>query len=86
MTSVDLQFHWNRRKERALSFVAHPEVYKVCDQCWSISKRGARVCPICGAWRWDRTPERVIEISRLMAKNPFPVTAGVVPRLSNGSV
>jgi hypothetical protein len=55
----------------------------VCDQCLSISPLSARVCPICGAWQWVETPERIKEVSRMMAKNPFPVTAGVVPRLSD---
>jgi hypothetical protein len=72
-----------RRAARAALFIAEPQNYKVCDQCLSIARLLAPVCPICGAWRWDATPERIIEVSRTMAENPFPITAGVVPRLKD---
>lgn len=82
MTDAELKSHLSRRKNRALHFVRHPELFKVCDQCLSISRVATRVCAVCGAYRWDESAERVIAVSSVMARNPFPLTAGVVPRLA----
>lgn len=86
MTEAYYQRHLAARGARTSRFIAEPQNYKVCDQCLSIFKRGVRVCPICGAWRWDESPERVVAIARVMSLHAFPQTAGTVPRFSEESV
>ena len=85
MTEDYLKEHLARRCALAAGFIAEPHRFKVCDQCSSIAVIYAPACRICGAYRFDECPKRVIEVSHQIAANPFPVTAGTVPRLSTNS-
>ena len=83
MTLEYLKQHFAFRRARAKSFIDDPARFKICDQCWSVSVARANLCPVCGCYRWDDSAKRVIRIAKRIAKNPFPLTAAVVPRLAN---
>ena len=53
-----------QRREKAARIEASPEDYKVCEGCGSIVKLAAVICPVCKHYRFDETPERVIEQAR----------------------
>jgi recombinational DNA repair protein RecR len=81
MTEVQKQIHFDLRKSHVQRILEAPETYMVCTQCQSISKRTARLCPICAAYRWDHSLERIVETAKHIGRSPFPYSAGVVPRL-----
>jgi hypothetical protein len=81
MTTEALTTHTVKRFRRASQIIAQPGLYKVCDQCRSINTQPAHKCHVCGAYRWNNDPVLVADTAREMGYNPFPVTAGVVPRL-----
>lgn len=75
--------HLGLRRSKAATFIASPADFKVCDQCNSIAAVHSAVCGLCGAYRFDDSPERVVEVARLMMETAFPFTAGTVPRLTS---
>ena len=81
MTEQALLRHLARRHAKAAGFIADPSRWKVCNQCWSICCADAPVCHVCKAYRFDWDRAWVCEVARMIGRNPFPVTAGVVPRL-----
>jgi hypothetical protein len=74
--------HLHCRAQQAAEFIANPGLYKACDQCHSISQLNARICFVCGAYRFDESRETVILVSQIIGSSTFPFIAGVVPRLS----
>ena len=81
MTDATIRKHRAARAEWAARFIAEPHKFKVCTQCLSISMAAAGLCLVCGTYRFDCRPERVIEIATIIGSTPFPFTAGTVPRL-----
>ncbi len=73
--------HLAQRQEGISTIILEAERFKLCTQCLSIAFKRARICPICRAYRFteDRT---MIEITAgIIAKHPFPLTRGTVPRI-----
>jgi hypothetical protein len=68
------------RRQQADAVLAEPHLYKVCDQCRSISFRTCGLCPICHGYRWDESREALIETAKTIGTTPFPLTAGTVPK------
>jgi hypothetical protein len=58
------------RKRRAEKIIASPEAYKVCEGCDSIVSATAASCPNCRSYRFDSSPERVVEQARLLSSRP----------------
>jgi hypothetical protein len=73
--------HLASRQQSAEKILVEATQYKVCDQCRSILYRQATHCTVCGAYRFDESPDRVRATAREMGGNPFPVTSGTVPRI-----
>ena len=82
MTNEALEQLWVVRLEGLRSTVAHAADYRECDQCRSIVPKQMGLCPWCHCYRFKEDAETVLGTLREMAKNPYPVTLGVVPRLS----
>ena len=85
MIAAILSEHLRRRRTKRDAFIARPHKYKVCDQCRSISLVTVRYCPLCHCYRLDETEATVKRTAAIIGENPFPLTAGVVPRLSDPS-
>ncbi len=81
MTEDVRQYHLAIRRAKMEAFIANPESYKVCCLCRSISLECGGLCPVCGAYRFTSDRETVIETAKIIGSNPFPLTAGVVPRI-----
>lgn len=54
---------------------------KACDQCRSVFSKDIGICRFCGAYRFNERPAVVRATLKIMLKSPFPVSAGVVPRV-----
>jgi len=67
------------RQEWAQRCIENPHLFKTCDQCRSISYEDEGRCYLCGCYRFNESPEFVIESAKIIGSSPFP--AGVVPRL-----
>jgi hypothetical protein len=80
MTQEALELHWTFRRARAIGILAEPHDHKVCDQCRSVSRKSARICPICGTYRFHSSKRIVVKVAKLIRASPFPYSAGVVPR------
>ena len=79
----EAQHQWQAlRRRQAHAALAKLHLYKVCDQCRSISFKTCGLCPICHGYRWDESRETLIETANIIGTTPFPLTAGTVPRFS----
>jgi uncharacterized paraquat-inducible protein A len=67
MSSTD---HLADRAARAEKIIAAPENFKVCEGCESIVTMRVTSCPNCHGYRFDESPERVVEQARLLASRP----------------
>lgn len=83
MTQAEQYKHLAARQKRAEQIMVEVERFKVCDQCRSISFKQAQTCSVCGAYRFVEDPEIVCGTAREMGANPFPITAGTVPRFES---
>jgi hypothetical protein len=64
------------RAATAAKIAANPAGYKVCEGCDSIVGSGAALCPNCHSYRFDASPQRVIEQARLLgSREQTSVTA-----------
>ncbi len=54
------------RREKAEQIAANPSGYKVCEGCDSIVGAQVVLCPNCHSYRFDETPQRVVEQARLL--------------------
>ena len=54
------------RQAKAAKIAANPGAYKVCEGCDSIVGAGAVLCPNCHSFRFDASPQRVVEQARLL--------------------
>ncbi|MFD2257051.1 hypothetical protein ACFSSA_10205 [Luteolibacter algae] len=48
------------RAETAAKIAAAPQNYKVCEGCDSIVGRSTAICPNCHSFRFDETPDSVV--------------------------
>jgi uncharacterized paraquat-inducible protein A len=62
--------HLAERAARAEKIIAAPANFKVCEGCDSIVTARVVACPNCHGYRFDESPERVIEHARLLASRP----------------
>ena len=74
---------WNLRRASVARFIAEPERFKECEQCRSISLKGAAICQWCGGYRFLEDPKRVRATAREMGTRPYSLAAAVVPRLAS---
>ena len=81
MNPSEVARYWAERNRKLDEIVADAGKYKVCDQCRSIAFKRARICGVCGTYRFDETPEYLRETAREARKSPIPFTAGVAPRI-----
>ena len=83
MNQTTQALHLNRRRLKAIKIVVNAEQFKVCDQCSSIAVKNARVCPLCGAYRFDESIATVRRVANFSGTCPFPLTSAFVPRISD---
>ena len=62
--------HLADRAARAEKIIAAPGNFKVCEGCDSIVTARVVDCPNCHGYRFDESPERVVEQARLLATRP----------------
>ena len=62
--------HLADRAARAEKIIAAPDNFKVCEGCDSIVTERVVNCPNCHGYRFDESPERVVEQARLLATRP----------------
>lgn len=62
--------HLADRAARAEKIIAAPGNFKVCEGCESIVAARVVDCPNCHGYRFDESPERVVEQARLLAARP----------------
>lgn len=64
------------RAASAARIIANPAAYKVCEGCDSIVGSGATLCPNCHSYRFDDTPNRVIQQAQILgSRDQRSVTA-----------
>lgn len=75
------------RTEKALEILRQPEHYKVCDGCYAIHKTGAKLCGVCGSYRWRARVNAVRAVIKIILKrkDPFPLTQACLPRIIQGA-
>jgi hypothetical protein len=71
------------RAKTAYPVMLCPDIFKVCDSCWSISKVHIPICPVCHSYRWRTRIMTVLAAVRIMLRraDPFPVTLACPPRI-----
>ena len=62
--------HLQDRAARARKIVAAPQTYKVCEGCEAVVAARVVTCPNCHGYRFDESPERVVEQANLLASRP----------------
>ena len=62
--------HLQDRAARARKIVETPQNYKVCEGCDSVVAARVVTCPNCHGYRFDESPERVVEQAHLLASRP----------------
>jgi len=62
--------HLEDRAARAKKIIEAPENFKVCEGCESIVTARVVTCPNCHGYRFDESPERVVEQAGLLASRP----------------
>lgn len=62
--------HLADRVARAEKIIAAPGNFKICEGCDSIVTARVTECPSCHGYRFDESPERVVEQARLLASRP----------------
>ncbi len=62
--------HLADRAARAQKIIASPDDYKVCEGCESIVAERATTCPNCHGYRFDVSPERVVEQATHLSTRP----------------
>jgi len=62
--------HLEDRAARAQKIIGAPEKFKVCEGCDSIVTARVATCPNCHGYRFDESPERVVEQAGILAARP----------------
>jgi hypothetical protein len=62
--------HLAERAARAQKIIASPDDFKVCEGCESIVAERANTCPNCHGYRFDESPERVVEQATHLSTRP----------------
>lgn len=60
----------NERARRAEKIIAKPTDYKVCEGCDSVVAARVATCPNCHGYRFDETPQTVVDQARALAARP----------------
>lgn len=64
------------RAATAAKIAANPTGYKVCEGCDSIVGSGTAICPNCHSYRFEASPDRVIQQARVLgSREQTSVTA-----------
>lgn len=82
MTGEALRQHWAFRIGGLQQILQRAEDFKECDQCRAISPKHNGLCPFCRCYRFKEDVESVRATLKVMAGRPWPLNAGVVPRIS----
>jgi hypothetical protein len=72
-----------QRSERVQKILDNPNRYQVCEGCSSLLSQNPwydGVCLFCGAYRFCREPEAVLEIARLLKDRTIAVGCPYLPR------
>jgi hypothetical protein len=56
----------NSRKATAAKIASNPMGYKVCEGCDSIVGGATMLCPNCHSFRFDESPQRVIDQANIL--------------------
>ena len=62
--------HLQDRAAKARKIIEAPQNFKVCEGCESIVTARVVTCPNCHGYRFDESPERVVEQANLLASRP----------------
>ena len=62
--------HLEDRAARARKIGGAPQNYKVCEGCESVVAARVVTCPNCHGYRFDESPDRVVEQANLLASRP----------------
>ncbi len=62
--------HLVDRAARAQKIIDDPDNFKVCEGCESIVTERVATCPNCHGYRFDESPDRVVEQAKLLASRP----------------
>lgn len=62
--------HLSERARKAQRIIAKPTDYKVCEGCDSIVTMRVATCPNCHGYRFDESPNRVVEQAQLLGSRP----------------
>ncbi|MGD7652284.1 MAG: hypothetical protein ACQCXQ_03645 [Verrucomicrobiales bacterium] len=54
------------RATTAAKIAANPTGYKVCEGCDSIVGSGAAICPNCHSYRFESSPDKVVEQANIL--------------------
>lgn len=82
MTGELLERLWAARLEGLRRIESQAGDFKECDQCRSILPRTYGLCPWCRSYRFKEDVETVRATLAVMAARPWPLNAGVVPRIT----
>ena len=56
----------SQRESKAQKIIDNPTGYKICEGCDSIVIASAVTCPSCNAYRFDESPDAIIEQAKLL--------------------
>lgn len=84
MTEEGMRVLWAVRLEGLRRIEANVEEFQECDQCRAISPKRLGLCPWCRSYRFKTNTARVRATLKAMATRPWPLNAGVVPRVVCG--
>jgi hypothetical protein len=62
--------HLAERAAKAQKIIAAPLKFKVCEGCDSIVTARVVTCPNCHGYRFDESPDRVVEQATHLASRP----------------
>ncbi len=85
MTEEALRQHWTFRLGGLQQILQRAEDFKECEQCRAISPKHNGLCPYCRCYRFKEDVETVKATIRVMAGRPWPLNAGVVPRVNSNA-
>jgi RNA polymerase subunit RPABC4/transcription elongation factor Spt4 len=70
-----------RRRSSVRDVVRDLKAFQVCDLCLSILYRNTRLCPVCGGYRFDPDPERLLFIAAVSGSRDIGYTEPFIPRM-----
>ena len=70
LRAMSKDHHLAERAAKAQKIIAAPANFKVCEGCDSIVAMRAVTCPNCHGYRFDESPDRVVEQATILASRP----------------